>query len=191
MYKRSLDFKYWDARFYQDKNGDIRNKIRRGNGKRQQKGAIATVTGDRQGYLRICDWINGRKVWIKAHRLAWLLHTGKCPGDLEINHRNQDKTDNRIQNLEVLPHSDHMRKHPKLKTCTSGVTGVHWHKVHGKWQVEIGINGKPTYIGIFEDFDEAVKCRKAAEKEHGYFPEHGITREEVQKLYEEEVEQEK
>ena len=145
---------------------------------------IATVTGDRQGYLRICDWIDGRRVWIKAHRLAVLLHTGDDPGDQEINHRNQDKTDNRIQNLEVLDRADHARKHPKRSDCSSGCTGVSWHKRDKVWVVQIHINGKNTAIGRSKDFDEAVKCRKAAEKKYGYFPEHGKTREEVQKLYE-------
>ena len=126
MYKRSLDFKFWDARLYQDREGNLRNKITRGVGKRQQKGEIATTTSGHDNYLIVQDYIDGKRVRIYAHRLAWLLHTGKCPGDLEINHRNQDKTDNRIQNLEVLPHSDHMRKHPKLKTCTSGVTGIRY-----------------------------------------------------------------
>ena len=180
--KKSLEFKFWNARFYQDENGDIRNKIRRGNGKRQQKDAIATVKTT-NGYLSIDERINGKKIQVKAHRLAILLHTGKCPGDLEVNHKNQDKADNRIQNLEVVTRVEHMHKHPKQKNCTSGVTGVCWDKPNQKWRVQISINGKQTTIGCFADFDDAVKCRKAAEKEHGYFEEHGMTREEVQEYY--------
>ena len=183
MYKRSLEFKFWDARFYLDKDGNLRNKIRRGWGKNQQKDEIAT-TNTSEGYLVVNEYIDGKQINIYAHRLAVLLHTGDDPGDQEVNHRNQDKTDNRIQNLEVLDRADHARKHPKRSDCSSGCTGVSWHKRDKVWVVQIHINGKNTAIGRSKDFDEAVKCRKAAEKKYGYFPEHGKTREEVQKLYE-------
>ena len=47
------------------------------------------------GYLGI--WIDGQ--YYLAHRLAWFYHYGIFPEKV-INHRNQDKTDNRIDNLE-------------------------------------------------------------------------------------------
>ena len=181
---KSLDPNHWFARFYHDDNGDIRNKITRGPGKRQQKGEIATNTMGSLGYLQVVDRINGERVWVYAHRLAVFLHTGEDPGDMEINHKNQDKADNRIKNLEVLDCTSHKRKHPKLSTCTSGVTGVSWNKRDKIWQVLINIDGKRTNLGNFKNKADAVKCRKAADIEHGYAPEHGMSPEEVREYYE-------
>ena len=181
---KPLDPNHWHKRFYHDENGDIRNKIRRGPGKRQQKGAIATYTMGSIGYLRVVDRINGELVWVYAHRLAVFLHTGKDPCNLEINHKNQDKADNRIENLEVLPHDEHARKHPKLKTCTSGITGVCWHKRNKTWQVQIGAGKNKRIRKCFTDFFEACCYRKSMENKLGYFPEHGKTPEEVRKYYE-------
>jgi hypothetical protein len=41
------------------------------------------------------------------HRLVWLTAHGKIPKDREIHHRNGDKSDNRIENLELVKHNNH------------------------------------------------------------------------------------
>ena len=37
----------------------------------------------------------------KIHRIIWAMANGRDPGELEIDHRNRDKSDNRPQNLRV------------------------------------------------------------------------------------------
>lgn len=46
---------------------------------------------------------------------------------------------------------------------TSGKTGVYFYKKYGKWEVKISHNKKQLYIGMFEDFEDAVKARQEAE----------------------------
>lgn len=46
---------------------------------------------------------------------------------------------------------------------TSTKTGVHWHKATCKWAASIRANGKSIHLGVFENFEDAVKARKAAE----------------------------
>jgi len=43
------------------------------------------------------------------------------------------------------------------------VNGVSWHKCTKKYIVQIGINGKSKYIGVFASLDEAKEARKQAE----------------------------
>ena len=49
---------------------------------------------------------------------------------------------------------------------TSGQKGVSYLKRLNKWQVNINVNKKSIYLGVYSDFDEAVRVRKEAEKKY-------------------------
>lgn len=55
--------------------------------------------------------------YILLHRLVWLSAHGAIPDDKEVNHKNGNKRDNRIDNLELV---------------TRGQNAIHAHKVLGK-----------------------------------------------------------
>lgn len=44
---------------------------------------------------------------------------------------------------------------------------MHWNKKVGKWQAKIHIDGKQHHLGLFQNYSDAVKSRKDAEKEFG------------------------
>lgn len=46
---------------------------------------------------------------------------------------------------------------------TSGHTGVYWNGRRGKWSAEIRRGRKRTYLGSFENLEDAVRARKEAE----------------------------
>ena len=52
----------------------------------------------------------------------------------------------------------------KTKANKSGVVGVHFCKVRKKWLAKITKNGEVSILGSFEDFNDAVKARREAEK---------------------------
>ena len=43
------------------------------------------------------------------HRYVWEKENGKIPKGWDIHHKNENKADNRIENLECLPKSEHTR----------------------------------------------------------------------------------
>jgi hypothetical protein len=45
------------------------------------------------------------------HRYVWENEKGKIPPGWDIHHINENKADNRIENLECLPKSEHTRKY--------------------------------------------------------------------------------
>jgi len=51
----------------------------------------------------------------------------------------------------------------RFKNNKSGVTGVSFKKKLQKWVAQISKNGKVIHLGYFDDFEEAVMCRKEAE----------------------------
>lgn len=181
MYTIPLEFRYWDARLYQDKNGDLRNKITRGWGKNQQKGEIATYK-QTNGYLYVGENIDGKWVQIRAHRLVWLLNTGKDPSEMEIDHLDRNKSNNKIENLNLVTRGEHRKRGPKQKNCTSGVTGVSWYTNYKKWEAYIKIDGKRKGLGYFENKNDAIKARKDAEIKYGFHPIHGKTDEEAREI---------
>lgn len=44
----------------------------------------------------------------RLHRLVWSAFRGSIPEGKEINHKNGDKTDNRLTNLEIATRSENM-----------------------------------------------------------------------------------
>lgn len=46
-----------------------------------------------------------------VHRLEWIKHFGAIPDGFVIHHKNEDKTDWNISNLELLSRKDHLATH--------------------------------------------------------------------------------
>lgn len=120
------------------------------------------------GY-RTISW-RGRS-W-PAHRLAWIWVHGRRP-DGAIDHINGDRSDNRISNLRAVRNGDNNRNCAIGRDNTSGVMGVRWHRLRHKWHVQIRVNYRSIHVGYFDDMDQAVAARKAAERRYGFHPNHG------------------
>ena len=171
---KPMNFEQLESLFiYCPETGEIRNKVDRGvAGAMAKAGAITTTRGS-DGYLVVRFMKNSRRVTYKAHRVAWLLHTGDDPGEKEIDHLNRIKDDNRFCNLELVTRVEHTKRHPKRSDNTSGITGVSWEKKAGKWLVQISDRGERQRLGCFLDKFEAICCRKSAERRLGYHENHG------------------
>lgn len=68
-------------------------------------------------------------------------------------------------NCRWLGYTDQRYNSRRRKTNTSGRTGVHFNKKLGKWVAVIQKYGKSRHIGVFLNFEEAVKAREEAEIE--------------------------
>lgn len=141
------------------------------NGKHPGKRAGYVRTDARWGY----QYREVRLMWAnyKEHRLAWLWMTGEWPTD-EIDHKNQDATDNRWKNLREATHQDNMRNLSLAKNNTSGYVGVSWSRRENKWVAYARISGKRKYLGVYDDAKEAASLVRAFYDEHGYEATHGL-----------------
>lgn len=102
-----------------------------------------------------------------AHRVAWALFYGAWP-EMQIDHVNRIKTDNRIINLRDVSNSQNQRNVGTRKTNSSGVLGVSYHKKSGKWAARIGVSSKIKNLGLYETIEKAAEARRIAEGQYGY-----------------------
>ena len=107
-----------------------------------------------------------------AHRVMWALHYGEWPKG-QIDHINGVKLDNSIVNLRVVTDAENSKNMPLRSDNKSGVTGIYRSKNGKKWISEIRVNRKKIYFGTFENFEDAVAVRKAAEIQYGFHENHG------------------
>lgn len=103
-----------------------------------------------------------------AHRLVWRLHYGRWPDGL-IDHADCNRSNNAIHNLREATVSQNRHNSNKVNS-TSGFRGVCWNKNVGKWQAQIGVNGRKLYLGLFDHPEDGAEAyREAAKKHFGEF----------------------
>jgi hypothetical protein len=131
-------------------------------------GKPAVTYSDKKGYCR--GHIGGQMLY--AHRIAWAITYGYWPPGF-IDHINGDRADNRISNLRVVDKAGNMRNQRPRPGSISGVHGVIWNRKHSRWYARISVDAKPIHLGSFENKEDAIAARKAAETKYGYHPNHG------------------
>ncbi|TCO70238.1 HNH endonuclease signature motif containing protein [Rhodovulum euryhalinum] len=71
---------------------------------------------DKHGYPRVS--YRGKPE--KIHRLIWRMHHGAIPPGYEIHHKNEDKLDWRIENLELVSKIEHRKRHAGVMLNDAG-----------------------------------------------------------------------
>jgi len=106
--------------------------------------------------------IHGRSYM--AHRLAWVFINGEIPLGHQIDRRNGDTLDNRIENLRLASISRQRCNHGRHPRNTSGRVGVRWKKDHGKW--DISFKGHQIRLDYYGSFETATQARATAEESY-------------------------
>jgi len=75
--------------------------------------------------------------------------------DEDINHRNRNKSDNRLCNLRISDCSLSQFYKKMMPTNTSGYRDVCWDRTKKKWRVRIKVNGKSIHFGYYHHAFEA------------------------------------
>ena len=128
-------------------------------------GSVWTNPRDGKQYRRIRI---GSRLY-RAHRLVWLHVKGEWPLG-QLDHRDGDGLNNRIENLREATHAENQHNRGPYATNKSGFKGVCWHKRSRKWVAAIKVDGRQVHLGYFMDPEAAHSAyRVAAERLHGHF----------------------
>lgn len=116
------------------------------------------------GYFEI--GFNGKRH--TRHRLVWEYHNGEIPEGYTIDHINNIRGDDRIENLRLLTKKDNEQASVTVTRShnTSGHRGVGLRKDTGKWRAFIDLNGKHITLGCFDTKEGAISARLAAEEQY-------------------------
>lgn len=138
-------------------------------------------------------WISTDYPRIRAHRWVWMKIHGIIPKGYHIHHRNDNKSDNRIENLELIERSRHLSHHmqdpirkklaaqncerirPLTKAWHASEEGKAWHKLHGiacwrqrkSFEVECSQCGKKSVTKVYRQKFCSNNCKSQARRESG------------------------
>ena len=124
------------------------------------KEKILSKNINKQGYLYFKLSKDKKRKTYKAHQLMAItfLNHKPCGMDLVIDHINNNKLDNSIENLQIITSRENTSKDRKNKT--SKYTGVSWCKLNKKWKAQIYIKTKKKYLGLYNTELEASEAYK-------------------------------
>lgn len=131
-------------------NSDTGEITRRVKGKERQYERLS-----KKGYVEaiylVIDKVEYRATY---HRLCWFLHYKKVvPDSMQIDHKNNIKVHNWIDNLQICKNADNKKKTSMYSNNTTGYKGVAYSKdINQQGKVYhyyiAGISMKPKYIKI-------------------------------------------
>lgn len=113
------------------------------------------------GYNSVCLTINKKKHSKRIHKLVAMAFLNHIPCKMKqvVDHIDNDKSNNNLENLKLTTQRDNASKDKKNKT--SKFTGVHWDKQRNKYVARIRNGNKVFNLGGF-------KCELEASKAYQY-----------------------
>ena len=67
-----------------------------------RKGRVLKPKKNNGGYLQVVLCKEGKPTCFLVHRLVWEAFNGKIPEGMQINHIDEDKSNNRLENLNLM-----------------------------------------------------------------------------------------
>jgi len=125
---------------------------------------------DKNGYLIIDLYKNGKSKLKKVHRLVYETHTGKLEEDYDAHHVNEDKENNFVGNLETKEHGKHSKDHHKDKIISKEIRIKMSNTRKERYKKENHPNYKITnqkIIDIVVDIEKGDLTQVEIAKKHG------------------------
>lgn len=111
-----------------------------------------TAARNPDGYGRFC--IDYKMEY--AHRVAYALTHGDISAGMDVDHTCYNKSCVNPSHLRAATRKQNTENREGAQSNSkSGIRGVTWHKLAGKWQAQVKHNGTATYLGLFADIADA------------------------------------
>tara|TARA_B100000959_G_scaffold51254_1_gene53249 strand:+ start:122 stop:631 length:510 start_codon:yes stop_codon:yes gene_type:complete len=90
-----------------------------------------------------------------SHRIVWMYVYSEDPGDLLVKHKDEDASNNRIDNLYLGTRRQQRRKRGEP-------VGASFFKPNGSWKAQIQIEGVSLSLGYHKTQEDAVAAYQKA-----------------------------
>ncbi len=111
-------------------------------------------------------WWKDKNGYPRAKINGELMRMHKFLGFIRHDHINRNKSDNRRENLRPATYGENKYNSSIRSDNNSGIIGVGWVEETSNWRVRIQFEGKPIYIGRFDNIKDAIKARLQAEAKY-------------------------
>ncbi len=118
-----------------------------------------------QGYYTVRLTKDKKKIRLGLHRLIAISFIPNPENKAQVDHIDNNKTNNNIDNLRWAKFEENQRNKGLQRNNTSGLKGVCWKKDRKKWVSYITIDGIKVTLGYFNSKEEAHEKRIAAANE--------------------------
>jgi hypothetical protein len=130
----------------------------------------------KRGYWTVRLYYQGVGKTLTVHRLLAEAFLPNPENKREVNHKNANKLDLRLENLEWVTSKENSRQIYKVQSSHVAKSyrprGVHRHSKNSDlWQAQIAIDGKKRSLGLFKSKNEAYeKYRTEFVSHYGFEP---------------------
>ena len=121
---------------------------------------------DKGGYLNVKLRKEGKSYTKRIHRLVAETLIKRIKGKNEIDHINQIKTDNTVENLRWVNKRENSINKGLQNNNKSGVKGVSYDNYYNKWRGEINISKGKRKRKYFKSKEDAIKWREDMETKY-------------------------
>ncbi len=120
-----------------------------------------------EGYIQFTLSGETRIFYPLGHRLAAVLMLGRhlLPGE-EVDHDNNERSDNRWLNLRVCSHPENGKNQSLFSSNSSGFKGVYFNKPRQKWLAQILVDGQRRSLGYHSTAAEGGRAYDQAAIAH-------------------------
>lgn len=122
--------------------------------------AGTTTTMKKPNVTKQYRYIRIKRKHYLEHRLAWEFLYGDIPEGKQIDHKNGNSLDNRINNLRLVDQSENNLN--RTTKCKSGITGVYKHSQSKGWYAELTYKGRKILKAYYPTRAKAAKARADA-----------------------------
>tara|TARA_B100000787_G_C16119207_1_gene261871 strand:- start:169 stop:879 length:711 start_codon:yes stop_codon:yes gene_type:complete len=127
--------------------------------KRNSEKLISPSIDKTKGYYRVCLYKNNKRKSFYVHKLVAIAFLEHKPNGnlLVVDHIDNDKTNNKQCNLQLISSRENSSKDQWRRNPTSIFTGVSLNKLKNKWESSISVNGTSFHLGYFNNESMAAQ----------------------------------